>query len=158
MISRIPMTIAALLLLTAGSAACPDPSQYGERHEESGKSLYEQKRFRVQAGGTTEIDSCRNVRSRSGSASGYVTTSPDFSFNLRGMADYRLQMDVISECDSILLINTGAENWYYDDDDAGNLDARIELNRPSDGWLDVWVGTHNGAYCNATLSLETFER
>ena len=67
-------------------------------------------------------------------------------------------LKVVSECDSVLLVNTGAMNWYYDDDDNGNLDALITLTRPSNGWLDVWVGTHDGEVCDAVLSLETFDR
>ena len=55
-------------------------------------------------------------------------------------------------------INTGAANWYYDDDDNGNLDARITLTRPSNGWMDIWVGTHDGSVCDAVLTLETFNR
>jgi len=74
------------------------------------------------------------------------------------MGRYQLVISVVSECDSILLINTGAVNRYYDDDDNGNYDARISLSRPSNGWLDIWVGTHDGKTCDATLSLETFNR
>ena len=55
-----------------------------------------------------------------------------------------------------LLINTGSANWYYDDDDNGNMDPKITLTYPSDGYLDVWVGTYDGQYCDATLRLETF--
>jgi len=57
-----------------------------------------------------------------------------------------------------LLINTGSTSWYYDDDDNGNADARISLTRPANGRIDVWVGTYDGTYCDAKLSLETFYR
>jgi len=49
-------------------------------------------------------------------------------------------------------------NWFYDDDDNGNLDPRIVLTRPSNGIIDIWVGTYDGEYCDAVLSLETFRR
>jgi hypothetical protein len=55
------------------------------------------------------------------------------------------------------LINTASVNWYYDDDDNGDLDPKIVLTRPADGYLDIWVGTYDGAYCDAILSLETFK-
>ena len=87
-----------------------------------------------------------------------MTAAPDFSLELSGMDPFRLVLKVVSECDSVLLVNTGAMNWYYDDDDNGNLDALITLTRPSNGWLDVWVGTHDGETCDAVLSLETFDR
>ncbi|KIQ68956.1 hypothetical protein Wenmar_02688 [Wenxinia marina DSM 24838] len=36
------------------------------------------------------------------------------------------------------------------------MEPRIVLTRPSNGILDVWVGTHDGSYCNPELRLETF--
>ncbi|GGL63784.1 hypothetical protein GCM10011392_18160 [Wenxinia marina] len=50
----------------------------------------------------------------------------------------------------------GSANRYSDDDDNGNMEPRIVLTRPSNGILDVWVGTHDGSYCNPELRLETF--
>ena len=96
------------------------------------------------------------IRPRTDRGRGYFTSTPDFTFRLWGLDGYSLVISVVSECDSALLINTGQANWYYDDDDNGNLDARISLTRPSNGWLDVWVGTHDGSVCDAILSLETF--
>jgi hypothetical protein len=74
------------------------------------------------------------------------------------MSGLRLEISVISKCDSALLINTASANWYYDDDDNGNMDPKIVLTRPLDGYLDVWVGTYDGDYCDAILELETFRR
>ena len=94
-------------------------------------------------------------------AAGYVTQPPDFTFNLSGHGlPIALVISTVSDCDSILLINTGTATWYYDDDDnpSSVLDARINLTRPTNGWLDVWVGTHDGQYCDAVLSMETFYR
>jgi hypothetical protein len=71
--------------------------------------------------------------------------------------DYSLEFRVDSDCDSVLLINTGAMNYYFDDDDNGNFDPKIRLTRPSEGWYDVWIGTYNGSECTAVLTLETFD-
>ncbi|WP_185985138.1 hypothetical protein [Aureimonas mangrovi] len=147
-----------LLVLPAAAFACPDPSQYGSTHRFSGSELYSEKTFRVRAGGDTSIQRCKNVAPGTDDGQGYVMSKPDFSFNLSGMSGYTLTVSVKSECDSVLLINTASENWFYDDDDAGNLDAKINLTRPANGWLDIWVGTHDGSYCDAVLSLETFNR
>ncbi len=148
---------AALLafLLPAAAHACPDISLFGDRYSFTGDQLYTAKRFSVRAGGENSIQAC-GIRPNTDRGAGYVTTAPDFSIQVTGMQRYTLVISTTSACDSVLLINTGAANWYYDDDDNGNLDARISLNRPSNGWLDVWVGTHDGSYCDATLSLETF--
>ncbi len=146
-----------LAALGGAALACPDKTAYGETYEFSGKELYAEKLFAVRAGGEHSIVAC-GIRSESDRGRGYVISAPDFTFNIAGMSRYRLVISVVSECDSVLLINTASENWYYDDDDNGNLDARITLSRPADGWLDVWVGTHDGAYCDAVLSLETFDR
>ena len=74
------------------------------------------------------------------------------------MGRYKLAISVVSRCDAALLINTGSVNWFYDDDDNGNLDPRIVLTRPSNGIIDIWVGTYDGDYCDAVLSMETFSR
>lgn len=74
------------------------------------------------------------------------------------MSGHTLVISVVSRCDAALLINTGNRNWFYDDDDNGNLDPRIVLTRPSNGIIDVWVGTYDGEYCDAVLSMETFRR
>jgi hypothetical protein len=74
------------------------------------------------------------------------------------MGGYRLDLWVVSDCDSALLINTSSASWYYDDDDNGNLDPKIVLTRPVDGRIDVWIGTFDGTYCDAQLQLETFEK
>lgn len=148
----------ALLTMMTAAWACPDYSLSGDRYDATGRQLYSEKQFRVRAGGSNNIEYCRNVRPRTDRGRGYVTTAPDFTFYLSGMDRYSLVISVVSRCDSVLLINTGSANWYYDDDDNGNLDARISLTRPSNGWMDVWVGTHDGSVCDAILSLETFDR
>ncbi len=108
-------------------------------------SCFKSGNFRFVAGGNNNIRNCRNVTPGTDRGRGYVTTAPDFTFSLSGMGAYQLVVSVVSECDSVLLVNTSSANWYYDDDDNGNLDAKIVLTRPSDGRLDVWVGTENGA-------------
>ncbi len=145
-------------LLTAGAAAaCPNYSLTGEAYDVTGSYLYTARSLNVRAGGQHSITDC-GVRPKTDRGRGYVTERPDFSIRLSGMEHYSIVISVDSACDSVLLINTGAKNWYYDDDDNGELDARISLSRPSNGWMDIWVGTHNGAVCDARVTLETFNR
>ncbi len=148
---------ALLLLVSAGAAvACPDYSLYGDTYHLSGDQLYSERTFSVTAGGDNNISNCRNVRPQTDRGSGYVTTRPDFTIELSGMGRYSLVIQTRSRCDTVLLINTGSVSWYFDDDDGGDGDARISLTNPANGWLDIWVGTYDGQYCDAELSLETF--
>ncbi len=137
--------------------ACPDWTQSGATYEASGAALYQARTFPVVAGGSNTISGCR-IRPQTDTGDGWVATRPDFTFNLSGMERYRLVISAVSKCDTVLLINTGQANWYFDDDDGGNLDPAITLSRPSNGWLDVWVGTYEPQNCDATLKLETFNR
>lgn len=147
---------AMLLPLGATAAgACPDFRKSGDTYALSGQDMYNEKLFKVQAGGKYDIRYC-DIHLQSDKGRGFVTSRPDFTIQTSGMGNYSLVVSVVSECDSVVLVNTGAANWYYDDDDNGNLDARITLTRPSNGWLDVWVGTQDGSTCDAILSLETF--
>ncbi len=143
--------------MTKAAIACPDTNLYGDTYELSGSDLYNPQSVDLTAGGDQQITGC-GIKFGSDRGSGYVTVEPDFSLKMSDMQYYSLSISVESDCDSILLINTGSVNWYYDDDDNGNYDAKIVLTRPSNGWLDVWVGTHNGVLCDAVLTLETFKR
>ena len=155
---RIFWFVAMLLLATGSAAACPNFNLSGDTHHLSGRDLYSEHRYSVQAGGDISIQACPQVRPGTDRGQGFVTERPDFTFNLSGMGGYRLVIAVESACDSVLLVNTASVNWYYDDDDNGNLDARIILTQPANGWLDVWIGTHDGSICDAMLSMETFDR
>jgi len=154
---KIFLAIAVFFGMSAAAYACPDPQQWGaDSYSASGRDLYQERQFNVTAGGENYIWNCRNIRPGTDRGAGYFTTKPDFTFQLSGMSGYQLVISVVSRCDSALLINTGSGSWFYDDDDNGNLDPRITLTRPANGYLDVWVGTYDGKYCDAVLSLETF--
>lgn len=138
--------------------ACPTYSQAGTTYSYSGAQLYTPQYFNVTAGGTASLSRCPAIQLMNDHGPGYFSTVPAFSFNLSGMRPYRLVVAVSSACDATLLINTGAGQWFYDDDDNGNLDPRISLVQPPNGRLDVWVGTYNGGSCQGQLNLETFYR
>lgn len=151
---------AAAFLASAGFStlawACPDFSISGEIYQATGSQLYTPSTFTVVAGGDIPLSACPHIDPLTDKGPAYVTARPDFTFALDGLSGYTLEISVVSECDAALLINTGRANWYYDDDDNGNYDPRVVLTRPSDGWLDVWVGTYDGTLCDAVLKLETF--
>ena len=150
---------AAFAFFAAPAVACPDFGlSAAQAFSASGADLYTAASFDVVAGGEFNLANCANVRPQTDRGRGFVTGAPDFSFQVSGMGPYQLVLSTVSACDSVLLINTGSANWYYDDDDNGNLDARITLTRPADGRIDVWVGTQDGVFCDAVLTLETFDR
>ncbi|APO86946.1 MULTISPECIES: hypothetical protein [unclassified Marivivens] len=152
------LSVLAVFGLSTAAMACPDYSQWGDSYSVTGPQMRSPVRFNVVAGGENYIWNCPNVRPGTDQGAGYFTTAPDFTFDMSGMSGLRLEISVISKCDSALLINTASANWYYDDDDNGNMDPKIVLTRPLDGYLDVWVGTYDGDYCDAILELETFRR
>jgi hypothetical protein len=133
--------------------SCPSLDSTGTEYTLTGSDLYSRDNFSVVAGGEANLDNCPNL-----SGTGFVAVAPDFTFYLSGMSPYRLVANVVSSCDSTLLINTAEGSWFFDDDSNGNFDPLLELSSAGllDGRVDVWVGTFDGQYCNATLSLETF--
>ncbi|UWQ19507.1 hypothetical protein K3551_08595 [Jannaschia sp. M317] len=146
-------------MAASAAQACPDVRQNGAYGRYNGNQLYDPKRFNVVAGGDYSLQrNCRGIYNalRSDRGEGFFPVRPDFTLETPGLGGFTLEIAVVSDCDSTLLINTPAGNWYYDDDDNGNLDAKIRLTSPSSGVLDIWVGTADGEYCDAQLRLETF--
>jgi hypothetical protein len=155
----LALSAAALLGLAGAAAACPDQSQWGNAvYNMTGSDLYARNYFDVTAGGSNSLSSCSYIVPRNASGEGWFTTAPDFSFDLTGMGAYQLEIRVTSECDAALLVNSARNRWVYDDDSNGNLDPAITLTSVADGIVDIWVGTYDGEYCPATLTLETFYR
>ncbi len=154
---RLVCVLAVMLGYAAPAFACPDFNiQAAEAYQATGGQLRQPRTFNVVAGGENYIWNCPSIQPGTDQGAGYFTSQPDFSFVLSNMRGLRLVVSAVSECDSALLINTSSANWYYDDDDNGNLDPRIVLTRPVDGRIDVWMGTYDGQYCGAQLRMETF--
>jgi len=147
----------ALFFSLLGSSAwsCPDPSKYGETYTFTGGELFSPAEISVMAGGENSIQTC-GKRLKIIGEKGFFTTPPDFTIQLSEVGNYKLAISVKSECDSALLVNTPDEIWFYDDDSYGDLDPKLSLTNVPDGYLDIWVGTYDGQYCNAILELETF--
>lgn len=151
---------AALFLGATAVSACPSWDNNGRTARFTGSGLSGGgTNIEVAAGGTERLRGC-GINFGSDSGDGYVTRDPDFTFQISGLSGRQLVFSTYSECDSVLVINTGAANWYYDDDDntGSALDARIILTRPRDGVYDVWIGTHDGSVCDAFLNVQTIGR
>lgn len=147
--------------LCAGAAqACPSWQNNGQTDRMSGPSLRGGgNSYRVVAGGDQALQGC-GIPFGSDRGDGYVMRDPDFTFQIDNLGSSKLILSTYSECDSVLVINTGGANWYYDDDDNSDsyLDSRIILTRPGSGVFDIWVGTHDGSYCDAILNVQTVSR
>lgn len=148
------LVLAGVLAMGASASpaqACPDWGLGGTQLSYTGAELYQPRSHSVVAGGDRDLRSCRTAPG----AVGYVAAAPDFELYVTGLGGYSLNLRVVSQCDSVLLINTGEGNWFFDDDSNGNLDASIRLTNPSEGWYDIWIGSLDGN-CQARLELETF--
>ena len=147
------------LWFASAAAACPDPRiQAVETYAATGAMLDTPRNFAVIAGGAHNVTACPEVRPATDTGDGFFTTQADFAFDLSGVSGRRLVIGVLSDCDAALLVHTGSGSWFFDDDDNGNLDPRIVLTRPSDGLLQVWVGTYDSGYCGARLTVEAPRR
>jgi len=150
------LALAAGVMTGAAAYACPDMNALGQGFTEYGYSLWDRQYLPVTAGGSNSLSACGQIRPVGGTGEGYFTASPDFTISLNEMEGYDLEIRVVSDCDAALLVNSPDGIWFYDDDSNGNLDPAISLSTVPNGYLDIWVGTFDGAYCDATLSLETF--
>ena len=152
---RLIWMTAAAMVLAGTVQACPDwrnEPTYGtfdlsRAMVEQGQSL------ELVAGGSSNIANCS--MSRTTDMAGFLERAPDVRFQLSDVEGLRLRIWVAAaqNCDTVLLLNGGTIDWYYDDDDAGDMQASIVLTRPVSGQLDVWVGTYDGGYCDARLMI-----
>lgn len=148
-------TFVAMLGLTTAAAACPDwryNPTYGEYALSQGQ-LNQGQSLSLTAGGSIDWAGCPHIKVGTDDGPGWFEQQPDVRFFVSGVEGRNLTIRITSACDSALLINTGTATWYYDDDDAGNLDAQIVLTSPVSGQIDVWAGTYDGEYCDARVSI-----
>lgn len=139
-----------------GGQGCPDPTLQGMPVTATGPALYTPMTYQVAAGGAQDVGLCGLPIY----ASGFVAAQPNLSFFLSEMQDYaRLEIQVQSTCDSVLLVRAPDGSWYFDDDSNGNLDPMLDIYGRAmlNGRLDVWVGTFGGdPNCQASVEMETW--
>lgn len=92
----------------------------------------------VTAGGGFYLPNCIN------NTAGWVAAAPDFQFTYNGIGP--LTLAIISNADTVLLINDPAGDFYFNDDaDGFGLGAALYFARPLAGVYDIWIGTYNRA-------------
>lgn len=147
--------VLAFLASTGLAAACPSVSDpAGATIATNGEDLYSPNAYAVAAGGDIDLAACPDIP-----GSGMVVSGPDFEFDLSGLGAYNLlQLRVVGDCDTVLLVNDSTGAWHFSDDANGTVHPVIDIVGASDGVFDVWVGTYGSGsgICNAELTLETF--
>ncbi|MEM9317579.1 MAG: hypothetical protein AAGA70_01075 [Pseudomonadota bacterium] len=156
--SRKSFFIAAVgyVALSGAAMACPSFASVGnEAYDIAGTTG--PTTFSVVAGGSNQAEFCGGIFPvNAPSAYGYFISPPDFSFFLAGAPGATVVVSTNSpnpSCDTVLLSNTPNTNWYFNDD-ANQLQSRIEMPNVAEGRLDVWVGTFDGTFCQTNLILE----
>jgi len=150
----VPVALTAALAVAAPARAqCPDVSKNGASGSYTSDQLYTAVRHGTDAGGDLDLSDCSGVP-----GAGWVTSQPDYTFRLTGneAKRRRLQFRVDGTCDTVLLVNTPAGRWRFDDDGAGSLDPKVDIEAAGNGIYDIWVGTSGQENCRATLFTETF--
>ncbi|MEL6960550.1 MAG: hypothetical protein AAGL89_16525 [Pseudomonadota bacterium] len=155
---RLVWIVASALLIGAAAQACPDwrvDPTYGT-YDLNRERLEQGQMLELVAGGASNLADC-NV-GRGTDMAGFVERAPDVRFMMSDVEGLRLRIwvEAVQSCDTVLVLTGGTIDWYYDDDDAGDMQAAIVLTRPVSGQLDVWVGTYDGGYCDARLMLAAF--
>jgi hypothetical protein len=146
--------VALISVLFSGALfACPSIAGSGSTLNYDSNTLYTPQSHQVIAGGTENLSNCYDLP-----GTGWVSMSPDFELNYQqtNKPSRELELRVDSKCDSILLVNDPAGNWFHDDDDNGNQDAKLRFTTAPSGIYDIWVGTYDGEYCDSQIILETF--
>lgn len=153
---RLLLSTLAIVGLAGAAQACPNWNNnptYGAYNLSLGQ-LRQGQTLSLTAGGSVNWNNCPHIRVGTDDGPGFFEVAPDARFHVNNVEGRRLTISIISACDSTLLINTQSTSWFYDDDDNGNADAKIVLTRPLSGQIDVWVGTYDGQYCDAQLSIQ----
>jgi stringent starvation protein B len=73
---------------------------------------------------------------------GFAASTPDYRIRWSGSAA-RLRIFFVANSgqDTTLIVNDANGNWHCNDDHTG-LDPLVELNNPTQGQIDIWVGSY----------------
>lgn len=140
----------------APDAACPDPSAPGAPLQIAGADIYNPQTLITGAGGNTDLADCAGLPVN---ATGLVDTAPTYTLTLSEMSRFRrVELQVVSVCDTILLVNTQDGAWHFDDNSNGGILPLLNLTGQEaiEGQVGIWIGTADGSSCTADLELETW--
>lgn len=136
------------VIVPTPSNLMPDASltaAYGEINLRSGFTP-DPRRIALRAGGPVPA---ANV---SDSCTGSIARAPDYQITYTS-GRQPLIVRTESDTDTTLVINDPDGVWHCDDDSRGEGNAEVNLDKPSSGVYDIWVGTFSGGTAAATLIL-----
>ncbi|WP_224814349.1 serine/threonine-protein kinase [Hasllibacter sp. MH4015] len=144
-------------LPAAGSAgACPTWAVPGQTLSYTGTDIYTAQTLTARASGSALLSACPDLPFN---VSGFAEEVPTFTLQLSEMEQFRrLELQVVSDCDTTLLVNTQDTVWHFDDNSNGGVLPLLNLTGLAaiQGRIDVWIGTIDGAACDASLEVETW--
>ena len=91
----------------------------------------------IRAGGQYDLSLCIK------GAHGWAAAAPDFDLYYETTGDTTLTIMVNADYDTLLLVNDPNNEWYFDDDSAGDGDPSITLPKAVRGLYDIWIGTYD---------------
>jgi hypothetical protein len=130
------------------STLTPDASMtatYGEITLRSGFTP-DPRRISLRAGGPVP------AANASAGCSGSIARAPDYQITYTA-GRQPLIVRTESTTDTTLVINDPDGVWHCDDDSRGDGNAEVNLDKPSSGVYDIWVGTFGGGTAAANLIL-----
>ncbi len=133
---------------TPTSTLTPDASltaAYGEITLRSGFTP-DPRRIALRAGGPVPASNA------SAGCTGSIARAPDYQITYTA-GRRPLIIRTESETDTTLVVNDPDGVWHCDDDSRGYSNAEVNLDKPSSGVYDIWVGTFGGGTAAATLIL-----
>ncbi len=72
---------------------------------------------------------------------GYVTAQPDVIVRYSNPRSW-VRFFVRAPGDTTLVVNDASGRWWCSDDEGGNLNPMIDIQGPSGGQYDVWIGSY----------------
>jgi len=99
---------------------------------------------------------CVKGRINTQGVTGRLPIAPTAQFQLSGMGPHILMVMAQASCGAVLAARGGNGVWYFGE--TSNAREEIVLWGAGDGVLQVWVGSQTEQSCEATLTLETFDR
>lgn len=152
--------IAVVFALWAGSAlaVCPDHTLDAPSYSATGPALIAPQTWQVRAEGD-HLAPCGTwtvTGIASDELAGFLPHAPTARFDLDEMGPHILMIMAQADCDAVLAVRGGFGVWYFGR--TANARQEVTLWGAGNGPLHVWVGTTEQGGCDATLTLETFDR
>ncbi|AKS46511.1 hypothetical protein SAMN05444287_1627 [Octadecabacter temperatus] len=139
-------------------ADCPDPSIDGPEFSVTGAELIAPQSWDVQAHGT-HVAPCAGWDGafiQTDRVAGFLPIAPTAQFQMDEMGAYILMVVVQAACDPVLAVRSQDGFWEFGETANGRQEA-VLWGAPNGG-LQVWVGSAERTSCDATVTLETFDR